>query len=396
MYPIAPLGKIAKFLNGGTPSRGVAQFYVGHIPWITSADLKEGNDFVTEARFHITEEAIQSSATRIVPKGNILFVSRTGVGKVAITGLDVCISQDFTGIIPDTKQVNIQYLFQFLRANQSYFTAHQRGATIQGVTRRVIEELRVPLPSLPEQQRIAAILDAANALRARRRAALGKLDALLGAVFFEMFGEAGGNPKGWPIATLGSLFARDREGTKCGPFGSALKREEYTESGIPVWTMDNIQRMHFDPRRALYINAQKYEQMSGYRTIKGDIIISRAGTVGKMCVVETNAPKSIISTNLIRLSLDEQVLDPYYFVSLMTFGKGRVGRLETGTDGAYTFMNTGILKKLEVPVPPIQNQLAYRRFWHEQEVQIAKMKQSQQVTEDLFVSLQQRAFRGEL
>ncbi|MBK8425555.1 MAG: restriction endonuclease subunit S [Lewinellaceae bacterium] len=87
---------------------------------------------------------------------------------------------------------------------------------------------------------------------------------------------------------------------------------------------------------------------------KQDILISRAGTVGKMCVIdEPSFNKSLISTNLIRLSLDKNLIDPSYFVFLMKYFSSKVGRLRKGADGAFSHMNTGVLTNLEVQVPPI-------------------------------------------
>jgi type I restriction enzyme, S subunit len=205
IYEVVKLGEICSFLNGGTPSRSVARYFEGEIPWITSADLVDDQDVVTDARFFITEEAIESSATKIVPKNNILLVSRTGVGKVAITGVDICISQDFTGIVPNKSRVDLRYLFRFLQSCKSYFIYHQRGATIKGITRQVITDLELPVPPLGEQQRIAAILDKADALRAKRRAALAKVDTLLQATFLHMFGDPVTNPMGWKMNPFGKL-----------------------------------------------------------------------------------------------------------------------------------------------------------------------------------------------
>ncbi|MEW6736004.1 MAG: restriction endonuclease subunit S, partial [Acidobacteriota bacterium] len=91
-YPQATIGEICRFVNGGTPSRKIKKYFEGNIPWITSADIN--GPVVTISRNFITEEAIANSATNLIPKGTILLVTRTGVGKVAITGMDLCISQD--------------------------------------------------------------------------------------------------------------------------------------------------------------------------------------------------------------------------------------------------------------------------------------------------------------
>ena len=273
---------------------------------------------------------------------------------------------------------------------------HVISTSIPGLNRNDIYRKQIPLPPLPDQRRIAAILDAADALRAKRRAALAKLDALGRAVFLEMFGEVGRNTKGWRTAKLSTCFAKDREGTKCGPFGSALKREEYVDRGIPVWTMDNIQGFGFIPETALFITEDKYNQLSAYKAVTGDIIISRAGTVGKMCVVDTEESRAIISTNLIRLSLNEQVLDPYYFISLMQIAEGKLGRLQTGSDGAYTFMNTGILRELTIPIPAINKQREYRRCWIKRREETFLMSESLKGIETLLRSLHALVFHNPL
>ena len=246
---LVKLGEVARFSNGGTPDRSVAEYFQGTIPWITSADLN--SDVVTKARFYITEKAIENSATKLIPKNSVLLVSRTGVGKVAVNAVDICISQDFTALIPRENMIDVRYLLRFLESKKSHFVSQARGATIQGITRSVVEDLLIPLPPLEVQKRIASILDAADALRAKRRESLRKLEVLLKSVFLEMFGDPVTNPKGWEVKSLGSCFSKVREGTKCGPFGSALKRDEYSEDGIRVWVMDNIQKSQFASKNSL-------------------------------------------------------------------------------------------------------------------------------------------------
>jgi type I restriction enzyme S subunit len=160
--------------------------------------------------------------------------------------------------------------------------------------------------------------------------------------------------------------------------------------------MDNIIGMTFSAKVNLFITQKKFNDLKSYRISNGDIIISRAGTVGKMCVVESEYKDSIISTNLIRLKLDPDKLLPTYFVSLMNYAGGRVGRLKTGEDGAFTHMNTGILRKLMIPIPPITFQHKYLEVFGKINCLKQLTQQSLQKSEELFHSLLQRAFRGEL
>jgi type I restriction enzyme S subunit len=211
-----------------------------------------------------------------------------------------------------------------------------------------------------------------------------------------MFGDPVCNPKKFPIFKLSEAYINTKEGTKCGPFGSALKKEEYTEKGIPVWVMDNIQGHNFVYKKCLFITNEKFLSLNNYLTQSGDIIISRAGTVGKMCVIPDCYNKAIISTNLIRLRLNIKVLLPLFFVLLMKYFTDRIGRIKTGPDGAFTHMNTGVLNDLTFPFPPITLQNQFAEKIQAIEAQKQQAQASLEKSETLFNSLLQRAFKGEL
>ena len=265
------------------------------------------------------------------------------------------------------------------------------------INQKAIENHEIDIPEEKEDQiKIATLLSRAEALIAKRNESIRLLDKLLRSTFLEMFGDPKINPKQFPIRTLSDFYYSPKDGTKCGPFGSALKKNEYTPKGIPVWTMDNITvdgRFIEDIR--LWISEDKYKKLISYRVQDGDIIISRAGTVGKMCVVKSNFNDAIISTNLIRLRLNPNLL-PLYFVSLMSYCKGRVGRLRTGPDGSFTHMNTSILDNLTFPYPPLVLQTQFAQIVDKAESLKTKDETSLQELENLYGALTQRAFRGEL
>jgi type I restriction enzyme S subunit len=145
----------------------------------------------------------------------------------------------------------------------------------------------------------------------------------------------------------------------------------------------------------MWITNEKYDELSAYSVRDGDIIISRAGTVGKMCVARMNGQPAIISTNLIRLRLGGE-LRPLHFVSLMLYCKGRVGRLKTGADGTFTHMNTGVLDSLEFPYPPTELQNKFGEIADRIKGIKFRYKQSLSVLGSLYGILSQQAFKGEL
>ena len=267
---------------------------------------------------------------------------------------------------------------------------------------KYLKETKIPIPlknGIPDfidQVRIAHLLGKVERLITQRKENLRQLDQLLKSVFLDMFGDPIGNPRGFPVKMLSGFYINPKDGTKCGPFGSALKKNELVESGVPVWNMDNIDlfgRMALPFR--MWITKAKHQELLAYSVLDGDIIISRAGTVGKMCVATMNGEPAIISTNLIRLRLGPDLL-PLYFVSLMTVCKGRVGRLKTGPDGAFTHMNTGVLDNLEFPYPPPDLQRDFVAI----AAKVDRLKSHYQSNlsdlENLYDALSQKAFKGEL
>jgi type I restriction enzyme S subunit len=327
--------------------------------------------------------------------GDILMSVRAPVGPVNICDQKAVIGRGIAAIRP-LKGVFGEYLFYFFRTHEQKIAGLGTGSTFKAITQETLKKVEVPCPSKDEQIRIATLLSRVEALINTRKENLRLLDDFLKSTFLEMFGDPARNEKGFDIRTLSEFYIDPKNGTKCGPFGSALKKNEYVKSGIPVWNMDNISTDgRFKPDIGLWINDEKYEELKAYSTINGDVIISRAGTVGKMCVLSSKHTKSIISTNLIRVRFDKGLL-PVFFVSLMTFCKGRVGNLRTGADGSFTHMNTGILDKLHFPYPPVELQVQYADIVEKTEKLRVIYKYNLTELENLYGVLSQKAFKGEL
>jgi len=147
-----PLGEVCeKILSGGTPSTKIKEYWEGDIPWITSADIV---DLLTaKPRRFITQEAINNSATNLIPKGNVIVVTRVGLGKLFRNDFDVCISQDAQGLIINRKKVLPEFLVFILQEKVEQFKNASQGSTIQGVTKKQLESLLIPLPALSIQKK---------------------------------------------------------------------------------------------------------------------------------------------------------------------------------------------------------------------------------------------------
>lgn len=388
--------KLSELLDisiGRTPSRNEPEYWGKGHRWVSIRDLSSKT--VTETKEQITDRAVTEARCKIVRKGTLLFSFKLTIGKMAFAGCDLFTNEAIAAFsIKDETTLNSAFLY-FALQSATYGGSNQAvmGKTLNS---KSLAEIEIPFPPINDQIRIAYLLGKVEGLIARRKQHLQQLDDLLKSVFLEMFGDPIVNPRGFPIRRLSDFYVNPKEGTKCGPFGSALKKEELVESGIPVWNMDNIGpagQMALPFR--MWITFDKYAELAAYAVQDGDIVISRAGTVGKMCVAHMQAQPAIISTNLIRLRLGPE-LRPLHFVSLMLYCKGRVGRLKTGADGAFTHMNTGVLDSLEFPYPPIELQKKFAEVAHKVEEIKSSYQQSLDDLEALFGSLSQKAFKGEL
>jgi len=121
-------------------------------------------DLISRTNLAVTEAAVAESATNVIPGGNVVIATRVGLGKVCLLAEDTAINQDLRGIVPKRDRLVIpRYLFYWFRSIASQVVSAGKGMTVQGVTGDFVKALLLPLPPLPEQERIVALLDEAFA-----------------------------------------------------------------------------------------------------------------------------------------------------------------------------------------------------------------------------------------
>ncbi|RLP59229.1 restriction endonuclease subunit S [Kocuria rhizophila] len=377
------LGDVATFVSGGTPSRSVAEYYGGHIPWITGADIDDSGDI--SSRFWITTEAVQKSATNIVEAGALVLVTRTSVGKVALLDRATAISQDLTGVIPHTG-ISPNYIRHFLKLSARSLADQARGATIKGITRNVVASLMIPVPPLDEQRRIAGILDQADAIRTKRRASLALLDELTQSVFLDL--------------SVSSEPQKMRFGDLVQNFRNGLSPSNSGEFGAQVLTLGAITHGRFDPtsRRAAMFDRIPEENV---RVRKQDFLVCRGNgnidLVGQGVFPQSDDDQVVFPDTMIACRLDADKIRPPYLAAL--WGQRVVRQqIEAGartTNGTFK-INQKILGDVSLPIPPLAVQQEFAARVEQINAQRALVERALEKDEELFASLQSRAFSGEL
>jgi len=342
-----------------------------------------------------------SRARQILASGDILISTvRPNLNAVAVVPAEYAGAIGSTGFCVLRAQrhlVDLSFLFQWVKSSEfiSDMVKKATGASYPAVSDRIILESEIPLPPLPEQCRIAQILDKAEALRAKRRAALAKLDTLAQSIFLEMFGDP--ESHGWQFSTIEHVADPAKGSIRTGPFGSQLLHSEFVESGVAVLGIDNAVRNEFQWGERRYITAEKYKALSRYKVYPGDILITIMGTCGRCAIVPSDIQEAINTKHLCCITPDSaKICSPFlhaYFlkhpIALKYLGNLAKGAIMDG-------LNMGIIKNMPIPLPPLPLQQAFARRVEAIETLKAAHRASLAKLDALFASLQHRAFRGEL
>ena len=188
----------------------------------------------------------------------------------------------------------------------------------------------------------------------------------------------------------------DKNSIKCGPFGSQLKIGEYVSKGVPVYGIDNVQVNKFITAKPKFITNDKYKELGAFRVKKNDLLISRTGTVGRTCLAPDNE-KAVIGPNLLKVRVLNESLSPEFLSYSFNYSTSIIKQIKMFSPGATVAVyNTGNLKKLKILLPPISLQKQFAERIQVIEKQKAQAEASLAQAEDLFNSLLQRAFKGEL
>ena len=307
----------------------------------------------------------------------------------------VC-STDIIPILPK-EGVSRDYLFYFLRTPDIVNLATSRcsGVNLPRLSPKQLASFRIPLPPFDEQRRIAEILDKADALRAKCRAALAQLHTLTQSIFLDIFGDPAVN--GWCMTTIDGVAAETDGAIRTGPFGSQLLHSEFTEEGIAVLGIDNAVENEFRWGRRRFINEGKYRQLSRYTVHAGDVLITIMGTCGRCAIVPDDIPRAVNTKHLCCITLDHTKCLPVFLHAY--FLQHPIARryLARKAKGAIMAgLNMGIIRDMPIPRAPIDLQKEFAEIVNAVGSLKRVQRQAETDVKALLASLQHRAFRGEL
>ena len=398
---LAQLGEIANLQAGvGFPvdlqGRSSGDYPVAKVGDISRVG-RSGEAVISAADHYIDEGDLARLRARPIPLGSVLFAK---IGEAirqnhrVIAGCALLVDNNAMAAIP-TRRVESRYLYHFLRTVDFYGMAS--ATTVPALRKSELERLSVPLPPLDEQKRIAGILDAADALRAKRREAIAQLDTLIQSTFLDMFGDPVTNPMGWEVRSLGDLAVKKPNN---GVFRRNPEYSESLDSTLPVvWVAELFRGNRIDVSESRRLQATQAE-IEKYGLLPGDLLFCRSSLkldgIAYNNVFLGKREEALFECHLIRVSPRTDVINPVFLNLQLRSVPMRALLKSKSKTATMTTIDQKALSSVEVVVPPGGLQSRFAAIVESVEQQKASQRAHLAELDTLFASLQSRAFRGDL
>jgi type I restriction enzyme, S subunit len=382
------IGDVCAVVNGGTPKTGIAAYWDGSHQWLTPAEMgKRSSPYMGNTARTVTDEGLQNSSARLLPAHSVILSSRAPIGYLVINTEKMATNQGCKGLIPNS-DIDHKFLFYYLTSIVDLLNDLGTGATFKELSGGKLKEVPIPLPPLPEQHRIVAILDAAfdhiATARANCEANLLNARAIFESHLQAVFTHMG---DGWIETTLGETYDV-RDGTHDSP--------QYHATGYPLITSKNLKRDGLSFEKVSLISEQDYKQINQRSAVdKGDVLFAMIGTIGNPTLVEIEPAFAIKNVALFKTSKNQSgAFLRHYLSSAWVILKMTLEARGT----TQRFVGLGYLRGFPIHVPPFAVQLEVVAKLDELAVETQRLEslyqRKLQALDDLKKSLLHQAFSG--
>lgn len=379
------------------PAKALKKKVVGasDLAWHLNLDQVESQTgSVLEEKIAPVSEA--GNSTHWFDERHVLYSKlRPYLNKVVVPEKEGIATTELVPMLPDPELLDRKYLAHYLRSNQFVYwiSAQVAGAKMPRVSMKVFWEHEIPLPPLAEQQRIAAILDKADALRLKRQQAIDLADQFLRSVFLDMFGDPVTNPKGWISCSMRDLIHLRG--------GFAFKSTDFVESGIPVVKIGNANKLGFTAKKIDFIRPENPKMLEQYELYPGDLLMSLTGTVGKddyanITEVSNEYERYYLNQRVAKITVDLERITKSYLKFFLAHPRIKAEITKNNRGVRQANISNDDIYGLDVPIPNTSTLEIFDRIVSKSKDLNDAMCLGPLVSEELFKSLSQKAFRGEL
>ena len=299
------------------------------------------------------------------------------------------LSTGFAVLRPERGTVHPGYLRHWLNTEQFQASKDRlaSGATQKAITNEKMALLKMPLPTVQEQARIAEILDRTDALRIKRRTSLAQLDTFTQSIFIDTFGGSSAIHERWPMKRLGDLLDFLTSGSR----GWA---EHYAETGDLFLRIQNVRRDELSLDDIAYVNTPDTAEARRTRVEPGDVLLSITADLGRTAVVPANLGPAHINQHL--AILRTKAVAPRFLSAYLTSPDGQRQIFGRNKHGVKAGLNFDDIRSFVVPMPPAALQQIFLARVTAGEHLRSSIRSSRTGLDEFFYSLQYRCFQGKL
>lgn len=370
------LGEVAEIVGGSTPKTDIEEYWGGNHYWVTPAEL-DGSKYIESTQRTITDKAIEKTNLSLLPSGTVLLSSRAPIGKVCITKSPMYCNQGFKNIVCGDSLYN-EFVYYTLCNSVDYLQSLGTGATFKEISKKVVEKVEIPVPSIEEQHQIVAELDLLSGMIEKQKAQIEELNKLAQSIFYDMFGDPVTNEKGWEVKKIGEIGNVER--------GAGISKKDFVEEGLPC--------IHYGQLHTC-LGATTHEHKT---CIPKDLLpkykIAHPGDV-IMAITSEDVEGSCTSTAWlgdydIVVGSDAAIFHHSIngvYISYYTRTKAFYNEKAKYAKGfKVTHISTSEIETIPIPLPPLSLQQEFAAKIEAIEVMKAKVRQSLKESETLFNS----------
>jgi type I restriction enzyme S subunit len=373
--------------------------FKGAIPVLRAGNIQDSK-IIEEDYVYVPNDLVKNK--QYLKHGDVLIAASSGsisiVGKAAMIEYDMNATFGaFCKVLrPNSEKIYIRYFKHFFETDYYKRTIKSlaEGANINNLKTEHFDDLEIPLPPLDQQKKIASILDAADACRQKTKALIEKYDELTQSLFMDMFGDPVTNPKGWGTTTIKEVCTLQG--------GYSFKSKDFVNEGVKLVKIANV---HFEDMvwdEVDLLPSDFLDKYSKFSLNEGDIlmaltrpIIKSLGTVKAITVDQSDLP-CLLNQRVARFIPNEKRLHKSYLLRYIygSYFKNKIKRYSSTS--LQPNVSNKQIEEIEIMLPPINLQNQFAERVQAIEAQKAQAQASLAQAEDLFNSLLQRAFKGEL
>lgn len=382
------LANYYKVTSGGTPSRKNSEFYLdGKIPWVKTGDLK--NMYLEDVSEFITERGLEKSSAKLFPKDTVLIAMYGAtIGNCSILSIDAATNQACAAFLPN-ENILPEYLYYFFHNIKNDLIFKAVGGAQPNISISILRNIEIPYCSLNRQKAIVDVLNLSREIINKRKAQVTELSSLIQSTFLEMFGNPLTNNYGYKTDQIKNICDDIKGG------GTPSKRRpEYYKGDIP-WVTPKDMKTLLIKDSIDHINNEAIEN-SSTKLIPADslLMVIRSGILKRYLPVAINKEDVTLNQDMKAFIVNKNIVTPeYLLLFFQNYQKKLLSQVRSVTADNLDFNQ---IKGVEVPIPPIEKQVEFSNLFNQINTLIENIKQQILIQEELYISLMQRAFKGEL